>query len=121
MDSQYQIVFDDEQYQAVARIVTGHVLISMVKSLRKLGVVSSPPAPSTKVEEDLLFELAFFTLANFESYEPILLGGRKWLPLVLFQPVDETTPPMLLKGQRTALHGNVDDELLREALIVKCP
>ena len=115
---------DDREYEAVARSFLLRVLTTVVDQADQLGVIHLRPDCQLS-EDDLsrVHSLAFALLATFENHGGFEQGGRTWFHNTLYTngiPAKGAAIDYLGSTSRTALHGNVDDEILQAAATAVC-
>lgn len=112
-----QIVVDDTRYSNVAKAFLRKFVPVIVSVLEESQLLKFDPDNITWHDINIVYTMCFVIFGKIEDHHGFISGGQKYVSHLAFgdRPND---PPELLLGQRTALHGGLDDDIIIEAIKV---
>jgi hypothetical protein len=118
------VQLDDTLYDGIGHAFVVSFLRIMIGNLVEHGCIAIDANCSVSKDDDRkIFELAFAQLAQFENLNGIDYGGYKYFIRCFFSrdaPTGTLPASLIGSSSRTALHGNVDDGPIRQALLDVC-
>lgn len=106
----------DFVYDEVARIFVTRVLVAILSALHDRGVVNEAQIRAHDPKsDDLLFQIAFATLTQFEEMSGFDFKDERFFAHGLLSRSLSDPAEFFAQVRRTDLHGNIDDETLGAA------
>lgn len=113
--AQVKLFVDDDRYRTVARQFLLGFVSQVALQLAESPGQAATTTPHDPTDLDKLFSASFNLAAQFERHNGFLVGDEVYYPHVLFSRSVQAPEELLASWRRTALHGQIDDEILIEA------
>lgn len=108
-----RVEIDDDKYEQIALPFLIGLLKVIVRELHRHAAIDVHRM--SKEDMDLVFNIAFFVAAQFETYNPVTVGGTEWFAHCMFAEHPQGPLLLIASSRRSVLHGKIEDDILTAA------
>ena len=110
-----KIINDNTLFDSAGRELAIRFIQRIASLLHEAPEVAFDVRSDEAFDSELLFNLCFFGIVEFEEQSGIEVNGKKYTPRVAFDPHRSTSDDHILVGN-TAVHGFVDSAEIAEGI-----